>query len=293
MVGVGGPGSSTDVKTRGRGRSSGSGGGGNRSSRKVLDIGTLRTQAASRILTQIRFIRALCTDSIKKKTDFDNEESHACVISGFADLVSRNVPEDDCLNKKYGLSDHAGPVKNYYAVERRCKLVCHLQVEEVGDDAYKRLNDLLQADEFLKDNAQNVDFISVLADPTAKLSETTTKEAVEKVRDALLGQCGHIKTCCQALKRSVADGVNMVKQIKKAKEQYEKKKKDAESGATGSLQGRLNVNKVITEKDWVCLQGWKQLSISRPMLVVKDAKSDASKVHRVLFGLLSMLSLLS
>jgi hypothetical protein len=243
--------------------------------KKIVDLPTLRTQCASRVLTQVRFVKAALSDADGKCSIYlkDAKEAH----DAFIVMCEKGVPECDVLNKRWDLGDLGGLVKNFYALTRR-SLMCELiNLEAVDEKNTSELSQLLASDEFLKEHAATATFISELENPSHKLDNALTQEAVLAMRDELLKACGSCKTVCAALRRSVKDGGSIKTQIDKAHKVFETKKQAAAEGKTGTLQGRPNL-KTICDKDAVIIQGFRGLAITRPMITVKDCQVDESKV---------------
>jgi hypothetical protein len=93
---------------------------------KLVDIAVLRTQAATKVMAQVRFIKATLEDALKKATVLMDQES--TTILKFKELKSHGVPEARILvDTSLDLRDQAGIIKCMYTLDRRMNVVEALQ----------------------------------------------------------------------------------------------------------------------------------------------------------------------
>jgi hypothetical protein len=93
---------------------------------KLVDIAVVRTQAATKVMAQVRFIKATLEDALKKATVLMDQES--TTMLKFKELKSHGVPEARILvDASLELRDQAGIIKCMYTLDRRMNVVEALQ----------------------------------------------------------------------------------------------------------------------------------------------------------------------
>ncbi|CAJ1457594.1 unnamed protein product [Effrenium voratum] len=244
---------------------------------KLVDVNFLRTQALSKLVSQVKFVTA----------------AHLELHDTFKQLSGKGVDESRILSDQtLGLDDMAGTVKCMYALDRRLRAVQILKMTEPEsvEQMSEKFAELCNEDGYLQENASKAATVAFLqwlgfnpagAGKTDHFDDCMVKDQVDGRLKEILEKATAAKTVAQSLRRAIKDIQNMTKALQKARAAFEAKRKELEnSSANGTLtlaanwNGRTNFAKCISDSDPLVLRCFKGLAGLRPMKVI-TAKSPA------------------
>ncbi|CAL1133685.1 unnamed protein product [Cladocopium goreaui] len=268
--------------------------------KKETDIATAKLRSATKVVNQRKLLAALFKDTEEKLQAWYGQ--HKAMVDKTKELIEKGVSEERLLtdNEVFGLDDNASVVKMIYTILARHELLELLsygmhptpaettptpadKTEMTLDELSKKIEEKINKDPFMTEQAPSVISLKELADPEGMFSGCSMAADIQDIEASMMKRIANSKTAVAALRRTMKDCDQMVKSVQKARQRYQDQL--ARSTQTGkgtngpNLSGRPNLNN-LDKDDPEVLRAYKQISQLFEMRVVTNLEEDDKDKQR-------------